>query len=1027
MPRIAFLLPALLAPSVAMAEPITTLLATIGSAVGATGATAALAWAGAKVVFTVGMMVYGRAAQRRKLKKAAAAQRAQLQASLTDRQITAVSAERPHRTIYGIDYVGADVVAILPSGANDEFQHVIAVFAQHQVEDYLEFKVAGKVVPVSTIDMAGGYNSENGWVLSGDFLSGEKASETASFATSTYTFPSSYVAGSAALTDLDGAPLAFTVSGLVLTVTDAAYLATDKIVVYQRGNGSPRLNIQRHYGVPNEAADSFLMGRTPSKWTAAHKLSGHAYCVFTFDLRQAEFQNGLVEIQAKIKGKRLYDPRTMTTAWSDNPALVAYDYITGPFIGVSPSSIPVIDYQTGADDCDDLVGTPARKRYTFNGTVYASENRRGVLEAMAESVAGTIEGSTWAYYVGKYRSPVAALLQSDVVGSLNVTSGQGEEGTFNTVTGQYLGPETSYVATDFKEYSIPAYITADGERRAEDVQYPYTNNLQGIHDLAGYRLEDARNGLTVVGDFSLKAWRLRPGDRVTLTAPVLGMTAKILRVTDKSFSPAQPVQLSLKEDDPSIWDTAPAVSADSTPNTDLPDPFAVPMGQLVTILSGSSALIQTGAGDVISRIRLEWAAPAYRGALATEIQYQRAGTNVWEATTVQGVNFTYLSPVTDGAVHVVRFRHFNPTVAAYSPDWTYVNHTVLGKTEAPAAPTNFVVTTTSTPATLTLTPPPDLDYAGVQFRAMVGTTNIAWERATALHTGLVNTFPWQVPVQLYGVQTFLVKAFDWFGNESAFATVVGNFSGVLAENIGQSKDYDAEGYPGVLTACTVVSGDLLADVQATGNIDMLADQDTEIDLDASLWSAMTYETTPFVPLYGGGTLTLSYLGTGADFLVDYRIDGDTGTDLDASVNIDALSNVDGSSSAWQTWPGSLAVARGQGVQWRVSVAAGSVRGSVTSMLASLALQYRTQSFTDVVVPTNGYRCAPSAGTPPMAFVALRDVQITPAIDGSGATGGRYARPLDAAAGGLIELTNSSGSVVAGRATVLQGGLVDATA
>ncbi len=33
------------------------------------------------------------------------------------------------------------------------------------------------------------------------------------------------------------------------------------------------------------------------------------------------FPNGVPEVTAVVKGKKVYDPRTSTTAWSDNPAL----------------------------------------------------------------------------------------------------------------------------------------------------------------------------------------------------------------------------------------------------------------------------------------------------------------------------------------------------------------------------------------------------------------------------------------------------------------------------------------------------------------------------------------------------------------------------------------------------------------------------------------------------------------------------------------------------------------------------------
>ena len=71
------------------------------------------------------------------------------------------------------------------------------------------------------------------------------------------------------------------------------------------------------------------------KWTANHKLQGiaHLAVMFKFDRPEEEgdldrYQNGLPSVTAVVRGKKVYDPRTATTAWSDNPALIIRDYLT---------------------------------------------------------------------------------------------------------------------------------------------------------------------------------------------------------------------------------------------------------------------------------------------------------------------------------------------------------------------------------------------------------------------------------------------------------------------------------------------------------------------------------------------------------------------------------------------------------------------------------------------------------------------------------------------------------------------------
>ena len=92
------------------------------------------------------------------------------------------------------------------------------------------------------------------------------------------------------------------------------------------------VTIKKHLGTSTQAADSDLVSNV-SAWTANHRLRGIAYlyCKFTYDADA--FPNGVPEITAVIKGKKLYDPRTSTTAWSDNPSLGVRDYWTATGYG----------------------------------------------------------------------------------------------------------------------------------------------------------------------------------------------------------------------------------------------------------------------------------------------------------------------------------------------------------------------------------------------------------------------------------------------------------------------------------------------------------------------------------------------------------------------------------------------------------------------------------------------------------------------------------------------------------------------
>lgn len=63
--------------------------------------------------------------------------------------------------------------------------------------------------------------------------------------------------------------------------------------------------------------------------------------------------DGFPRARAHIKGRKVYDPRTLTTAYSDNPALCVADLIENPVFGLGRVTSGVADC---ANWCDDLLG-----------------------------------------------------------------------------------------------------------------------------------------------------------------------------------------------------------------------------------------------------------------------------------------------------------------------------------------------------------------------------------------------------------------------------------------------------------------------------------------------------------------------------------------------------------------------------------------------------------------------------------------------------------------------------------------------
>lgn len=115
--------------------------------------------------------------------------------------------------------------------------------------------------------------------------------------------------------------------------------------------------INKHLGTSGEAADSDLVSETGGLWTSNHKVSGCAYLAVRLKWSPDLFPNGLPTISAVVRGKKVYDPRTATTAWSDNAALCAGDFLMDSTWGrgVALARIRDADWEEAANICDENV------------------------------------------------------------------------------------------------------------------------------------------------------------------------------------------------------------------------------------------------------------------------------------------------------------------------------------------------------------------------------------------------------------------------------------------------------------------------------------------------------------------------------------------------------------------------------------------------------------------------------------------------------------------------------------------------
>ena len=926
-------------PAAAQADPLTLAATFLTSTVGAAAASTILGLVTTYGGYALlGLQIYGGIDARRRAKAAQRDATRRYNASVADRSVSLLQATPPWRIVYGECITGGSVVAIFTSdkttvGTNgaasikpDGLKHMVILMASHEVDALGDLFIDG--VPLGALD-GSGYATGSDWTTG----TAEKL-VTVTFSGST-TLTAAATAIVSAVSPGDNyntydqdRTVAISGGGLTLTVTDS--LGDAPVTVVYKTSVSPAvIRVQKHLGSDSQTVDAYLTSVVPTEWDASHRLRGCAYLVVTLDLEDQRFQGGPPALTCRVRGKKLYDPRKDSTnggsgshryatpstwEWSDNPALCTRDWIVGEY-GMAHDNADILDaFTIAAANACDVTYTPSgigasTKIYKCNGVATTEDGRETVLDTLADSMAGfAVYGAQWQILAGVWTAPVMALTDDDLDGQIEVIqAGAGIDELFNGVRGTYIGYDSAS-PTDFQPYQNSTFIAADGEALWRDVALPFTHTKLHCANIARVLVERARNSQIIQYPAKLRAWPLQIGDRVTVTSAEYGITVpKTYRVTDWQFGLSAPVTLALQEDAADAYDLVDAVTADPTPNTNLPPPWLVEQLQLATPQSGTAHLIRASDGTITTRVWVSWAplTGAYLkdGLGRVVVRWRRVGTDVdWqEVQTDAADSGVYLLGVQDRDRLVIEAWPVND--GGYRGAAAVATHTVVGKTEPPADVDALTVIEqpgqgrsyywdyrTETP-----------DLAGFEVRYSEVGYIVDWSAMAPLFEAgrLERSTSSQAPAD--GEWHIAIKARDTTGKESVAArqiTVLFD-QGSLGSPVA-SIDAGALGWPGTRTGC-----DLLAYY--------LVDRGTLTwDTIPTAWDAWTSWDGPSI-----GTITYEHslidLGSSASRRIR------AGHVASGSVAAQYQSSTDGVSyTAWASLPSGATTFRYLRVRWTVT-------------------------------------------------------------------------------------------------------------
>lgn len=565
------------------------------------------------------------------------------------------------------------------------------------------------------------------------------------------------------------------------------------------------VRIKKYYGTTTQTADADLVSETGGDWNTNCKLSNIAYLYVRLKYSADVFPNGIPVISSVVKGKKVYDPDTDTTAWSDNPALCLRDYVSSSYgLGVPDSRISDTLVIAAKDICDQVVESEAR--YSCNGSFLTSSTPKQIISDILTSMGGLFWYSQgqWKMKAAAYVTPTVTLNEDDLRSSISLSTRHSRRDTFNTVKGTFRGAESDWQEADYPLVDDPAFITADnGFVNTVDYSLPFTTSSKTAQRIARVFLNRNREQLTVSASFGLKAFQVEVGDVVYLNNTRFGWSNKPFEVTTWDFGLSDGLDLqtslTLREISPEVFTDVDGAFFENN-NTTLPSPFHVPPVGFTAI----DTELRTSFENVFNVVRLTVASPDAASVERVEVQIQVDGADLWTSVGVGDLGIYETTSLDDGNYNV-RVRAYN--YLGVRGEWVQPDtFNITGQAEPPENVTNFSANLSGGNINLAWTPVGDLDLSHYKIRHTINEGVPSWSNAvTAVDKVSRPASSVSVPAKS---GTYMIRAYDKLGTNSpqlTYIIVPENSLETFTNNLTLTEDPT---FTGSKTNCSVVSSNL---------------------------------------------------------------------------------------------------------------------------------------------------------------------------------------------------------------------------
>lgn len=610
-------------------------------------------------------------------------------------------------------------------------------------------------------------------------------------------------------------------AGHEIDAVEKIYFGDTEVTIDANGNVtggtySGKARVKFKYGTESQTAFSDLVSESDGNWTTNHRMKGRAAAYIRLEYDQDVYPNGMPNFSFLIRGKKVYDPRSDTTVWSNNPALCVADYLCDDKRGMGCVYADEIDETAliaAANICDedvDLAAGGTEHKYELNGFFATSSTPEEIMLQMLSSMAGKAvwSGGKWRILAGAYYTPTLTFDEDDLRSGFTVQTLVSRRENFNGVKGVFVSSDNAYISTDFPSIQSSTAVTEDGgEEIYKNITLPFTTSATMAQRLAKIELLKARQQITLTMPLKLQGLKANVGDIIKVNNTRLGWSEKPFEVVslNVALGEALGVDLELREISTNVfdWTTAEEQTFDPAPNTNLPNAFSVAAPTDLTITAINTP---TPDGNIQSGLLVTWTPPANAFVYQYEVQYIRGASNfdwgsvgesattstnyglitdsadsgadygtITDATTSGETNYNSVFVTTPyyvitnavaGTEYAVRVRSIN-TLGVRS-SFVTSNETTYGDQTAPNVPSSIVAYGDYRQIVLTWINPTvsDFDYVEVY-------RNTTDNSGTATLVGVLRGSRFvDAPLGINITRYYWLKSVDRTGNKSAFSSSV---------------------------------------------------------------------------------------------------------------------------------------------------------------------------------------------------------------------------------------------------------------